>query len=205
MDITLERILSLLPKKEDGSFVRGAKKDFATSIGYDSGDIVSMWIKGNSTSYYGKLHEIAAKYNVSVEWLKGEDEKLNEKNIAIVEQIRFLAYTNETSLAQIEHDCGFPDGTIVKWATSQKSPPFDMLFKVAERFNTTLEELTGYEYEYLKSDSPETKKDTTLSGDVSELSKDVQELIAICKSNPALASALLAVAQQIQKGQAVQE
>lgn len=58
---------------------------------------------------------------------------------------------------------------------------------------------------YYKPDTPETKKDTTLSGDVSELSKDVQELIAICKSNPALASALLAVAQQIQKGQAVQE
>lgn len=72
MDITLERILSLLPKKEDGSFVRGAKKDFATSIGYDSGDIVSMWIKGTSTSYYGKIHEIAAKYHVPVEYLTGE-------------------------------------------------------------------------------------------------------------------------------------
>lgn len=72
MDITLERILSLLPKKDDGSFVRGAKKEFAVSIGYDSGDIVSMWVKGSSSSYYGKLHEIAAKYNVSVEWLKGD-------------------------------------------------------------------------------------------------------------------------------------
>lgn len=72
MDITLERILSLLPKKEDGKFVRGSKKNFAMSIGYDSGDIVSMWINGSSSSYYGKLHEISDKYNVSVEWLKGE-------------------------------------------------------------------------------------------------------------------------------------
>lgn len=77
MDITLQRILSLLPKKEDGSFVRGAKKDFATSIGYDSGDIVSMWIKGTSTSYYGKIHEIAAKYHVSVEYLTGETDNPN--------------------------------------------------------------------------------------------------------------------------------
>lgn len=76
MDITLERILSLIPKKPDGRFVHGAKKDFALSIGYDSGDIVSMWEKGSSISYRNKLHEIAAKYNVSVEWLKGEtDEK----------------------------------------------------------------------------------------------------------------------------------
>ena len=76
MDIVLERILSLLPKKPDGKFVRGSKKEFAQSIGYDSGDIVSMWINGSSTSYNGKLHEISAKYGVSVEWLRGEtDEK----------------------------------------------------------------------------------------------------------------------------------
>lgn len=72
MDITLERILSLIPKKPDGKFVHGAKKDFAVSIGYESGDVISMWEKGTSTSYNTKLHEIAAKYHVSVEWLKGE-------------------------------------------------------------------------------------------------------------------------------------
>ena len=76
MDITLKRILSLLPTNPNGSVRRGAKKDFAISLGYDSGDIVSMWIKGTSKSYLNKLHEISIKYNVSVEWLKGEsDEK----------------------------------------------------------------------------------------------------------------------------------
>lgn len=79
MDIALERILSLIPKKPDGKFVHGAKKEFAISIGYDSGDIVSMWIKGTSTSYLGKLHEIAIKYNVPVEWLKGETD-IKEKS-----------------------------------------------------------------------------------------------------------------------------
>ena len=77
MDIVLERILSLLPKKPDGKFVRGSKKEFAQSIGYDSGDIVSMWINGSSTSYNGKLHEISAKYGVSVEWLRGETDEKN--------------------------------------------------------------------------------------------------------------------------------
>lgn len=72
MDVVLERILSLLPCGENGKIVRGAKKDFAQSIGYDSGDIVSMWIKGTSLSYKNKLHEISAKYHVSVEWLRGE-------------------------------------------------------------------------------------------------------------------------------------
>ena len=54
-------------------------KEFAQSIGYDSGDIVSMWINGSSTSYNGKLHEISAKYGVSVAWIRGET---GEKNPA---------------------------------------------------------------------------------------------------------------------------
>lgn len=80
MDVVLERILSLLPCGENGKIVRRAKKDFAQSIGYDSGDIVSMWIKGTSFSYKNKLHEIAAKYHVSVEWLQGktEDKSIKE-------------------------------------------------------------------------------------------------------------------------------
>lgn len=80
MDVVLERILSLLPQGENGKIMRGAKKDFAQSIGYDSGDIVSMWIKGTSFSYKNKLHEIAAKYHVSVEWLQGktEDKSIKE-------------------------------------------------------------------------------------------------------------------------------
>ncbi len=76
MDITLERILSLIPRKENGEFVHGALKDFAQSIGLKSGNLISDWIAGRSTSYFKKLHEIAAKYDVSVEWLRGEtDEK----------------------------------------------------------------------------------------------------------------------------------
>jgi hypothetical protein len=65
----------MLPTHPDGRIVRGAKKDFACSIGYDSGDIVSMWIKGTSNSYMGKLHEIAAVYGVSVDWLRGDTDK----------------------------------------------------------------------------------------------------------------------------------
>ena len=75
MDITLERILSLIPKKADGKFVHGAKATFADSLGM-SRNLVTMWESGQSSSYRLKLHEIAAKYNVSVEWLKGDsDEK----------------------------------------------------------------------------------------------------------------------------------
>lgn len=76
MDITLERILSLIPKKENGDFQHGAQKAFANSIGLKSGNLIADWIKGRSESYKNYLYEISAKYNVSLEWLRGEtDEK----------------------------------------------------------------------------------------------------------------------------------
>lgn len=76
MDITLERILYLIPKKPDGKFVHGALKTFANSIGLKSGNLISDWINGRSESYRGYLYEIAAKYDVSVEWLKGETDDM---------------------------------------------------------------------------------------------------------------------------------
>ncbi len=102
MDIVLKRILSLIPKKENGDYVHGAKKEFAKTIGYDSGDIISMWIKGTSNSYVGKLHEISNKYNVSVEWLEGKTDikekaapvsgsDLSERDIQFLEIFRQLS------------------------------------------------------------------------------------------------------------------
>lgn len=72
MEVTLERILSLIPTKPNGTFVHGEKKRFAESIGLKSGNLISDWIAGKSTSYNSYVYEIADKYNVSVEWLKGE-------------------------------------------------------------------------------------------------------------------------------------
>lgn len=112
MDITLERILSLLPKKPNGNFVQGAKKDFATKIGYESGDIVSMWINGTSSSYKGKVHKIASVYNVSVEWLLGESDQkekpltgagegLSEAKRILIEKIRSMDDATIDALNQI--------------------------------------------------------------------------------------------------------
>lgn len=71
MDIVLERILSLIPKKEDGKFVHGAKKAFSDKLNLPH-NLVIEWEKGRNKSYHNYLYEIAAKYDVSVEWLKGE-------------------------------------------------------------------------------------------------------------------------------------
>lgn len=79
MDITLERILSLLPRKPDGKYVHGAKAEFARSIGLKGGESVTMWENGTSDSYKVHLYEISAVHGVSVEWLKGETDEKTKK------------------------------------------------------------------------------------------------------------------------------
>ena len=70
-DIALERIISLLPRKEAGSFVFGAKAEFCRVVGI-SQQTFSDWLSGRSRSYMDKLYDIASAYSVSVEWLKGD-------------------------------------------------------------------------------------------------------------------------------------
>lgn len=79
LDIMLERILSLIPKKPNGDFQHGALKKFAQSVGLKSGNSISDWIAGRSKSYEGYLYQIAAVYDVSVEWLKGETDEQQKK------------------------------------------------------------------------------------------------------------------------------
>ena len=89
MDITLERILSLLPQKPDGKFIHGSKKDFAESLNLPH-NIIAEWIRGKNKGYFNYLYEIAAKYNVSVEWLKGETDEKNPPPVLAEEEIRLL-------------------------------------------------------------------------------------------------------------------
>lgn len=87
MDITLERILSLIPRKENGDFQHGSLKAFANSIGLKSGNLISDWINGRSESYRNYIYEISSKYGVSLEWLKGETD---ERNPPVPEDERIL-------------------------------------------------------------------------------------------------------------------
>lgn len=112
MDITLERILSLIPKGENGKFQHGALKTFANSIGLKSGNLISDWMAGKSKSYKSYLYEISAKYDVSVDWLKGETDikkeaaeigDLSEAELELVELFRKLpAKTQDTFPALLE-------------------------------------------------------------------------------------------------------
>ena len=70
MDIVLERMLSLIPRKPDGKYVHGAKKDFCKAIGAPD-NIISNWENGVTKSYRNYVYVAAAVYNISVDWLLG--------------------------------------------------------------------------------------------------------------------------------------
>lgn len=72
MDITVERILSLLPHNEAGKIKHGAKAELAKSLGFDSGDVVNAWESGKNKSYVKYLYQIATMYGVSIAWLRGD-------------------------------------------------------------------------------------------------------------------------------------
>ncbi len=102
MDIVLERILSLIPKKENGDFKHGALKEFANTVGLKSGNLISDWINGRSKSYKNYVYEISEKYNVSISWLTGETDikekaapvsgsDLSERDIQFLEIFRQLS------------------------------------------------------------------------------------------------------------------
>ena len=102
MEILLERILSLVPKKHGGD------KEFALSIGYKSGNVIADWKAGRSFSYKNKVQEIAKVYNVSSEWLYGETDQ-KEKSPAPEgveltdlqkEAMEFVKTMNEEQLRQ---------------------------------------------------------------------------------------------------------
>ena len=71
MDITLERILSLIPSEKDGRFKKYAAADFASKIGVAQ-NLPSEWKAGRNKSYKTKLQTIADAYNVSIDWLYGK-------------------------------------------------------------------------------------------------------------------------------------
>lgn len=79
MDKMLERILSLIPKNPDGKFKYGKVKEFADKLNLKNSSTIADWQSGRNKSYRKYVYQIAALYNVSVEWLEG---KTDEKNPA---------------------------------------------------------------------------------------------------------------------------
>lgn len=88
----------------------------------------------------------------------------------MVSKIRELCKKNKTSIAALERQLGFGNGVIGRWDKSV--PNYDRLCAVANALGVSVSDLTN------ETTAPETKKDTTLSSDVLNLSQAKRALLA---------------------------
>ena len=113
-------------------------------------------------------------------------------------RLKELCKSMGTSIAALESRLGMGNGTIGKWWKNGRVPNYANLSAVANALETTIAYLTG------ETDDPSAgiKKERPADGEarVCDLPESIQKIINICLDRPELASALLTLAQQIEKG-----
>ncbi len=94
---------------------------------------------------------------------------------------------------------GISSASFSQWNTGAYKPSVKKIKSAAKALDTSVEYLlTGAGPGDIKKERP-AENGEALEKDLPE---DIQQLLSICRQNPALASALLSVARQIEKGQA---
>lgn len=94
---------------------------------------------------------------------------------------------------------GISSASFSQWNTGAYKPSVKKIKSAAKALDTSVEYLlTGAGPGDIKKERP-AENGEALENDLPE---DIQQLLSICRHNPALATALLSVARQIEKGQA---
>ena len=94
---------------------------------------------------------------------------------------------------------GISSASFSQWNTGAYKPSVKKSKSAAKALDTSVEYLlTGAGPGDIKKERPAENGEALENN----LPEDIQQLLSICRQNPALASALLSVARQIEKGQA---
>lgn len=94
---------------------------------------------------------------------------------------------------------GISSASFSQWNTGAYKPSVKKIKSAAKALDTSVDYLlTGAGPGDIKKERP-AENGEALENDLPE---DIQQLLSICRQNPELASALLSVARQIEKGQA---
>lgn len=124
--------------------------------------------------------------------------QIDVKNVLIRIEMR-IAELNMPK--QVFYDkSGISSASYSQWNTGAYKPSLKKIKAAAEALDVPVDYL-------LTGDSPGDKKERPAENGGTpeeELPEDIRQLLSICRENPALASALLSVAQQIEKGPAAQ-
>lgn len=114
-----------------------------------------------------------------------------------IERIKPLFESSGMTDKDIEEALNLPRGVIYKWRIGKNKSYKRFIPEIAKYFNVSADYLMG-----LDSPSAGIKKERPADGEarVCDLPESIQKIINICLDRPELASALLTLAQQIEKG-----
>ena len=114
-----------------------------------------------------------------------------------IERIKPLFESSGMTDKDIEEALNLPRGVIYKWGIGKNKSYKRFIPEIAKCFNVSADYLMG-----LDSPSAGIKKERPADGEarVCDLPESIQKIINICLDRPELASALLTLAQQIEKG-----
>lgn len=114
-----------------------------------------------------------------------------------IERIKPLFESSGMTDKDIEEALNLPRGVIYKWGIGKNKSYKRFIPEIAKYFNVSADYLMG-----LDSPSAGIKKERPADGEarVCDLPESIQKIINICLDRPELASALLTLAQQIEKG-----
>lgn len=142
--------------------------------------------------------ELANKLNLSRSTIGMYETGQREPEIELLKKMAQIYGVSLNTITGV----GFPDinGDFDDTASPAKLLRFDTIMRGDTSDSEWSESLYGQPFATQKKQHPANGEAL-----VSELPEDIQNLIAICKNNPALTSALLAVARQIETRPSAQE
>ena len=84
----------------------------------------------------------------------------------MVDRIKMLCRSKNTSVTKLEAALGFGNGTVGKWKTAKSDPPIDKLQKIADYLDVSVSYLLTGE-----------NKKPTIEGELTEAQREAVELI----------------------------
>lgn len=90
--------------------------------------------------------------------------------MTLCDQIRTICVERGLSVYRIEKDCGFGNGSIMKWETS--SPKVENVIKLADYFEVSVDYLLGREIPQTKKAVPMERPQMVLAAELPDLLKE---------------------------------
>lgn len=168
----------------------------AAAVGIKSSGSVTGW-KNGAIPRQSVINRLADYFGVDVNDLVRDDGP-DAGESAFFDQFDMLSRKCGKTPNGVAKELNIPSSSVTQWRHGVTPRP-QTLQLISNYFGVSVEYLlTGAGPGDIKKERP-AENGEALEKDLPE---DIQQLLSICRQNPALASALLSVARQIEKGQA---